>query len=131
MSENVFPEHSKEREVLEALQEYFDGLEALKFRLYSRVTQKPEKVIVQGSPKLKFDAEKVTWQPRRRETGTILDWEIADGQLNKDNEDYLKLKQFLIDAGGSVTSNGKYYWKFDQSDAVGRQDAKTVKHAQK
>ena len=113
-----------EKEFIEAAQELHEAIEANFARFYQRVSSKP---VAKGSPKLTFDAEKIPWKFMTRDDGS--NWQLASDAINLTNVDYLALKDFLRNAGGRVQSEGKFYWLMDT--AVGRQDAKTVKHAQK
>jgi len=71
----------------------------------------------QGSPKLKFDTQKIVW---KQATGDRGPFEIAEKIANDGNPDYIALEQFLESAGGRVTSEGYFIWMFPSEDAIGR-----------
>jgi hypothetical protein len=51
-------------------------------------------------------------------------YERADGKQNSQSIDFANMLKDLTEHQGSITRNGLYYWKFDNSDIAGRKQAK-------
>jgi hypothetical protein len=72
------------------------------------------------SPELKFNVVNITWEKRTGERG---EFEIAEKEKNQNN-DYVELEKLLKSAGGSMSSEGFFYWLFQDGKAIGRKPSK-------
>lgn len=72
------------------------------------------------SPELKFNVANVTWEKRTGEKG---EFEIAEKAKNQ-NVDYVELEKLLKFGGGSMPSEGFFYWIFQDGNAIGRKPNK-------
>lgn len=76
----------------------------------------PKETESKPSPELKFKVVNIAWEKRTGEKG---EFELADKEKNQ-NVDYLELERLLETAGGSMTSEGLWYWLFRDGKAIGR-----------
>lgn len=71
------------------------------------------------SSKLPFDASKIHWQDRENEKGKF--------QMSEDynNLEHKALLKFLHEhAGGCITSEGSFYWQYQDGATIGRKPQK-------
>lgn len=117
----------------EALTEFARGLQLLCEKLANDLDQKTESVASKPFPsesKLEkalghtppapiesFDPTKIEWTPKKGDKGP---YEFATDKNNTQNGEYPKMVNLLKTAGGSLTKEGKWYWLFQDSNAVGR-----------
>jgi len=73
---------------------------------------------VKGSTKLPFDVSKIAWQDKEGEKGKF---QLSENYNNPEHKELLK---FLDTAGGKITSDGWFYWIFQNGSTIGRKEKK-------
>lgn len=77
----------------------------------------------QGSPKLKFDAQKIKWVETIDRNN--VPYRLATDQNNVGNPDYVKAKELLKSGGGTFRQKDGLSWLlFPKEDAIGVWDYK-------
>lgn len=72
------------------------------------------------SPELKFNVANIIWEKRTGEKG---EFEIAEKAKNQ-NVDYTELEKLIKFGGGTMPSEGFFYWIFQDGNAIGRKPSK-------
>ena len=104
-------------ELAEALVDYCDSQEAshVKLRMLIQKVQGDAK----PSAKLPFDASKIHWQDAENQKGKF---QVSHDYSNPDHKALLK---FLHEhAGGCITSEGHFYWQYQDGSTIGRKSSK-------
>ena len=82
-----------------------------------------KKRIKEAKGLVEWDASKITWQQAEGSKGPY-EKSTADTVSNQDNPDFEDMLSDIQAHGDRLSRDGWFYWKFDNSDTMGRKKRK-------